>query len=143
MVQTALLALYAPYCGGLSREGDLKEALIILQSQSFEGERAVKGGSGHAYQLSWSGGTAPLEPSVCRLTFPMHPSLVYSFELVTHQLVDWLMQRDRSTGQKDDLPDAFWHWLLAGVDEEGAAPRFTGEEVVSAAHGNGSVDRIL
>ena len=121
MVQTALLALYAPYCGGLSREGDLREALAILQSQSFEGERAVRGGSGHPYQLCWSGGTAPLEPSLCRLTFPMHPSLVYSFELVTHQLVDWLMQRDRLAGQKGDLPDAFWQWLLAGADGEGGS----------------------
>ena len=121
VVQTALLALYAPYCGGLSREGDLREALAILQSQSFEGEREVRGGSGHPYQLSWSGGTAPLEPSLCRLTFPMHPSLVYSFELVTHQLVDWLMQRDRLAGQKGDLPDAFWQWLLAGADGEGGS----------------------
>ena len=122
VVQTALLALYAPYCGGLSREGDLREALAILQSQSFEGERAVRLGEA-AIPTNSAGveGQHPLNSSLCRLTFPMHPSLVYSFELVTHQLVDWLMQRDRLAGQKGDLPDAFWQWLLAGADGEGGS----------------------
>ena len=118
MSQPALLALYAPYCGGLSGEEDLSAALTILQSQSFEGLRPVEGASGHAYRLSWTGGQAPLETISCRLTFPSHPSLNYSFELVTHQLVRWFMQVEIQDGMDSDLPDAFWQWLLVGTEQD-------------------------
>lgn len=118
MSQPALLALYAPYCGGLSGEEDLSAALTILQSQSFDGLRPVEGASGHAYQLSWTGGQAPMETISCRLTFPAHPSLDYRFDLVTHQLVSWLMQVDDRVGETGDLPDAFWQWLLVGSDQD-------------------------
>ena len=118
MSQPALLALYAPYCGGLSGEEDLSAALMILQSQSFDGLRPVEGAPGHAYRLSWTGGEAPLETISCRLKFPAHPSLNYSFDLVTHQLVSWFMQVDLQDGKSGDLPDAFWQWLLVGTDQD-------------------------
>ena len=118
MSQPALLALYAPYCGGLSGEEDLSAALMILQSQSFDGLRPVEGAPGHAYRLSWTGGEAPLETISCRLKFPAHPSLNYSFDLVTHQLVSWFMQVDLQDGNSGDLPDAFWQWLLVGTDQD-------------------------
>ena len=118
MSEPALLALYAPYCGGLSGEKDLSAALKILQSQSFDGLRTVEGASGHAYRLSWTGGQAPLETISCRLTFPSHPSLDYSFELVTHQLVSWFMQVDVQNRRSGDLPDAFWRWLLVGIEQD-------------------------
>lgn len=116
MSQPALLALYAPYCGGLSAEDELRTALTILQSQLFEGCRLVQDSPGHAYRLSWDGGQAPLERLSCRLSFPAHPERQYRFELVTHQLVSWLMQVDQSNGPNADLPDGFWHWLLRGSD---------------------------
>ena len=118
MSQPALLALYAPYCGGLSGEEDLSAALTILQSQSFDGLRPVEGAPGHAYRLSWTGGEAPLETISCLLKFPAHPSLNYSFDLVTHQLVSWFMQVDLQDGKSGDLPDAFWQWLLVGTDQD-------------------------
>ena len=118
MSQPALLALYAPYCGGLSGEEDLSAALTILQSQSFEGLRPVEGAPGHAYRLSWSGGQAPLETISCCLKFPSHPLLNYSFELVTHQLVRWFMQVEIQDGRNSDLPDAFWQWLLVGTEQD-------------------------
>ena len=118
MSQPALLALYAPYCGGLSGEEDLSAALTILQSQSFEGLRPVEGAPGHPYRLSWTGGQAPLETISCCLKFPSHPSLNYSFELVTHQLVRWFMQVEIQDGMDSDLPDAFWQWLLVGTEQD-------------------------
>ena len=118
MSQPALLALYAPYCGGLSGEEDLSAALTILQSQSSDGLRTVEGASGHAYRLSWTGGEAPLETISCYLTFPSHPSLNYSFDLVTHELVSWFMQVDVQNGKSGDLPDAFWQWLLVGTEQD-------------------------
>ena len=118
MSQPALLALYAPYCGGLSGEEDLSAALTILQSQSFDGLRPVEGAQGHAYLLSWTGGQAPLETISCRLRFPSHPSLNYSFDLVTHQLVSWFMQVEIQDGMDRDLPDEFWQWLLVGTEQD-------------------------
>ena len=118
MSQPALLALYAPYCGGLSGEEDLSAALTILQSQSFDGLRPVEGAPGHAYRLSWTGGQAPLETISCRLRFHSHPSLNYSFELVTHQLVSWFMQVQIQDGMDRDLPDEFWQWLLVGTEQD-------------------------
>ena len=91
---------------------------MILQSQSFDGLRPVEGAPGHAYRLSWTRGEAPLETISCRLKFPAHPSLNYSFDLVTHQLVSWFMQVDLQDGKSGDLPDAFWQWLLVGTDQD-------------------------
>ena len=42
----------------------------------------------------------------------------YRFDLVTHQLVSWLMQVDDQVGERGDLPDAFWQWLLVGIDQD-------------------------
>ncbi|MGE4582191.1 MAG: type IV pilus biogenesis protein EbsA, partial [Synechococcus sp.] len=63
-------------------------------------------------------GQAPLETISCYLTFSSNPSLNYSFELVTHELVSWLMQVDVQNGKSGDLPDAFWQWLLVGTEQD-------------------------
>ena len=112
----ALLALFAPYCGGLSRELDLQQALQVLARCRLDGLRPVHGSRGHRYQLSWSSVHAPLEIAQCELAFPDHPDIKYRFELLTHQLVDWLMDRSDSGGTSSDLPDSFWRWLLTGAD---------------------------
>lgn len=116
MFQPALVALYAPYCGGLSAQDKLKSALMILQSQLFEGHRPVQDSPGHVFRLSWDGGQAPLDRISCCLSFPADPKREYRFELLTHQLVSWLMQVDQPGDPTADLPDGFWHWLLMGSD---------------------------
>ena len=116
----ALLALFAPYCGGLTREPDLQEALQILAGCYLDGLRPVHGSRGHLFQLSWSSVHAPLEIARCELTFPDQPQITYRFELLTHQLVDWLMDRSDSDGTGFDLPDSFWRWLLTGADPAAA-----------------------
>lgn len=116
----ALLALFAPYCGGLTREPDLQEALQILAGCHLDGLRPVHGSRGHLFQLSWSSVHAPLEIALCELTFPDQPQITYRFELLTHQLVDWLMDRSDSDGTGSDLPDSFWRWLLTGADPASA-----------------------
>ena len=115
--QPALLALYAPYCGGLSAEEDLRTALMILQAQVFEGHRPVQGAPGHAYRLSWSGGEAPLEMLPCCLALQSPSASEYRFEVMSHQLVSCLMQTETPAGSPGDLPDGFWHWLLVGSDQ--------------------------
>ena len=123
----ALLALFAPYCGGLAREDALREALKLLQQQQFHGTRPLQGAAGHRFQLGWTGQRAPLETVACELTFPDQPGVHYSFELSAHQLVSWLMERsadgsgEGSAGAMaaPDLPDAFWQWLLVGTEQDG------------------------
>ena len=56
----------------------------------------------------------------CELAFPDQPTITYRFELLTHQLVDWLMDRSDSGGAGSDLPDSFWRWLLTGADPSAA-----------------------
>ena len=51
-----------------------------------------------------------------RVPFPIVQAWVYRFELLTHQLVSWLMQVNHPNDPKADLPDEFWHWLLIGSD---------------------------
>lgn len=116
----ALLALFAPYCGGLAREPDLQEALRILAGCRLDGLRPVHGSRGHLFRLSWSSVHAPLEVAHCELAFPDQPQITYRFELLTHQLVDWLMDRSDSGGSASDLPDSFWRWLLTGADPAAA-----------------------
>ncbi len=87
----ALLALFAPYCGGLAREQDFRSALQTLLAGEFRGIRPREGMDGHAFQLSWEGGPAPLEIATCQLVLPGSIVQPYRFELVTHQLVVWLM----------------------------------------------------
>ena len=110
----ALVAFYAPYCGGLEQEPALRGALGVLRLGTLRGSRAVKGRAAYQFSLSWSEAKAPLEPLACCLTFPHHPDLRYEFEVVSQQLVVWLMQRDDNG--KADLPDSFWRWLLTGAD---------------------------
>ena len=112
----ALQALFAPYCGGLAREGELQVALQVLIQMRFQGRRPVDGGIGHTYAVSWTAVRSPLEATQCRLEFVERPDLEYRFELVTHQLVSWLMDRTGLDDGSMDLPDAFWHWLLVGTD---------------------------
>ena len=114
----ALLALFAPYCGGLAREQDLRSALQTLLLGRFRGVRPREGTRGHAFQLSWESGCAPLEMSTCQLDLPDTPAKPYRFELVTHQLVLWLMDRSTAEDGHGDLPDAFWVWLLVGTDRK-------------------------
>ena len=114
----ALLALFAPYCGGLTREQDLRSALQTLLAGEFRGIRPREGMNGHAFQLSWGGGHAPLEIATCQLVLPETTVQPYRFELVTHQLVLWLMDCSIGKAGNQDLPDAFWTWLLSGTDLE-------------------------
>ena len=114
----ALLALFAPYCGGLTREQDLRSALQTLLAGEFQGVRPREGMDGHAFQLSWEGGPAPLEIATCQLVLPETTVQPYRFELVTHQLVLWLMECSTGEAGNQDLPDAFWTWLLTGTDLE-------------------------
>ena len=115
----AQLVLFAPYCGGISREQDLSSALQILGHGEWQGRRPVAGRDGYAYQLSWNGVAAPMERLDCRLRFPGHPEGDVDFAVTTHQLVAWLMDRSPLQSSESDLPDGFWHWLLL---ERGDAP---------------------
>ena len=112
MSDVALQALFAPYCGGVNREGDLSTALQILRSGRLVGRRPVQGMPGHLFDLSWSGAPAPLEPIQCQLRFSQHPEGDMNFELCTYQLVVWLMDRSAADQGEPDLPNDFWRWLL-------------------------------
>ena len=111
-----LVPLFAPYCGGLGQQQLLHDALTRLAQGALEGQRSLAGGEGHRYKLRWRGESAPLEVLHCELLFPGQDQLSYRFELPAHQLVAWLMQR-----QADDLPQAFWSWLLVGQPAEDSA----------------------
>ena len=62
----ALLALLAPYCGGLPRQDLFCSAYPFLGR--FRGVRPREGTRGRAFQLSWESGCALLEMSTCQLT---------------------------------------------------------------------------
>ena len=119
--EAALEVLFAPYCGGVARETELRDALHLMLSCVFKGYRPVEGASGHPYEFGWSAVRSPLEVSECSLRFPEIPQLVYDFQVETHQLVRWLMDRNRVDADRDDLPEAFWHWLLLGTEFNGEA----------------------
>jgi hypothetical protein len=125
----ALVALYAPYCGGISREAWLIRALDLLAGGEIQGERRLQPAGGHPFLLRWTAGQAPQETSACELTFPAMAGVSYSFEIATHQLVRWLMDLlearasltlasasggNGSPEQGPDLPEAFWRWLILG-----------------------------
>ena len=112
MSDAAQLVLFAPYCGGVSREQDLAAALQILHRGELEGRRPVAGMDGYPYELRWNGVAAPLERLECELRFPGHTEGDVDFSLVTHQLVAWLMDRSHPQRSEPDLPDGFWQWLL-------------------------------
>lgn len=104
-----LVPLFAPYCGGMAQHSDLLQALGFLAQGSWQGARQLEGGRTHPYRLMWQGESAPLELLRCQLLFPAMPELHYRFSLPAHQLVFWLVQ-----SEGDDLPQAFWRWLLLG-----------------------------
>ena len=104
-----LVPLFAPYCGGMAQQSDLLQALGSLAQGSWQGARQLEGGRSHPYRLEWQGESAPLEMLRCHLLFPAMPEMGYRFSLPAHQLVLWLVQ---SAG--NDLPQAFWRWLLLG-----------------------------
>ena len=83
------------------------------------GGSAHEGTQGHAFQLTWKGGHAPLEMASCQLVLTASRADPYRFELVTHQLVQWLMDCTVGEPEQGDLPDEFWVWLLVGTDQDG------------------------
>ena len=112
MSDAAQLVLFAPYCGGVSREQELSAALLILGSGELQGRRPVTGPEGHPYELRWNGVVAPMERLECELRFPGHPEGDVDFSVLTHQLVAWLMDLSHLQRSEPDLPDGFWQWLL-------------------------------
>ena len=111
-----LVPLFAPYCGGIAQPSDLLKALGHLAQGSWQGVRQLEGGRSHPYRLEWQGESAPQEMLLCQLLFPAMPELGYRFSMPAHQLVLWLVQIDG-----DDLPQAFWRWLLLGQSLAGEA----------------------
>ena len=65
MSDAAQLVLFAPYCGGVSREQDLSAALQILGRGALQGRRPVAGSDGHpTHQLVvWLMDCSHLQPS--------------------------------------------------------------------------------
>lgn len=112
----AQVALYAPYCSGVSREEVLDQAIHLLDKRRVTGQRVLKFGAPHVFELRWQSGTSPQERSSCQLSFPHLPEVLYSFSVPTHQLVLWLMDliQNRDGGAEPDLPENFWRWLLVG-----------------------------
>ena len=111
-----LVPLFAPYCGGIAQQSDLLKALGFLAQGSWQGVRQLEGGRTHPYHLEWHGESAPLEMLRCKLLFPAMPELGYRFSLQAHQLVLWMVQIEG-----EDLPQAFWRWLLLGQSMAGEA----------------------
>ena len=113
--EAAQIALFAPYCGGLQQEDALRRTLPQLHRGRLEGSRALDAGHGHAFVLTWGSVRAPLTPCRCELTFPDSAGLHYGFVMPAHQLATFLMQVNPAAGVQD-LPDAFWQWLLLEHD---------------------------
>ena len=113
---TALVPLFAPYCGGVDLVA-LEAALGLLQQGRFSGERPLRGGEAHCFELSWGGAQAPLELAHCVLRFPQLPEVHYSFAVPAHRLLAWLAATRRGTAALD-LPDAFWSWLILGTGDD-------------------------
>ena len=103
MSDAAQLVLFAPYCGGVSREQDLSAALQILGRGALQGRRPVAGSDGHPYELRWNGVAAPMERLDCQLRFPGHPEGDFDFAVTTHQLVVWLMDCSHLQQLEPDL----------------------------------------
>ncbi len=106
---SALVPLFALYCGGVGREPQLMAALQTLGAGHLQGSRPLNDGGAHHFELRWCGEPAPMEPLSCQLSFPDFPAIQYDFSLPCHQLVSWLMDVT-SPG----LPESFWPWLLQG-----------------------------
>ena len=87
MSDAAQLVLFAPYCGGLSREQDLSAALQILGRGVLQGRRPVAESDRHPYELRWNGVAALMERLDCQLRFSGHPEGDLDFAFTNHQLV--------------------------------------------------------
>jgi hypothetical protein len=120
----AQVALYAPYCSGISREEILDQALQLMAKGRVAGQRHLRFGEPHTFELRWQSGSSPLERSKCDLSFPQIPEVLYSFNVPTHQLVLWLMDliQTRGHGVEQDLPENFWRWLLVGEIPHNSTP---------------------
>jgi len=114
----AQLALFAPYCGGRVMEPSLLEALALLPSGEYVGERTLADGPSHRFVLRWDPVQAPLEPCRCVLRFEDNSDADYRFECPAHQLLSWLMEGPVQ-GRGNDLSDSFWQWLLLSRFESG------------------------
>ena len=114
--EAAQLVLFAPYCGGRSREADLQRALRLVVKGSLKGRRLLQGGRAHSFTLSWQGASSPLELCSCQLCFSETQVPIYNFDVSMHQLVNWLMACP-DLGDQGDLPNHFWSWLLLGLEE--------------------------
>jgi hypothetical protein len=112
------MALFAPYCGGRSREQDLLRVLAYWSGGGVRGVRSLMEASPHRFDLRWQPVRAPLESTACTLNIEAEPPLAYRFSVPAHQLMVWLMESgDRS--DRLELPDRFWQWLLleAGAED--------------------------
>ena len=103
------------FCTLLRWFGPLRSASGCVEAppgQQLEGCRPVAGADGHGFVLSWSDERAPLDVIHCQLFFPTQPDASRKFSLPKHQLVSLLMDCSAFVGEKPDLPNAFWSWVL-------------------------------
>ncbi len=114
----ALVALYAPYCGGRRMEGELRRALELWPSGHVNGIRPLAGAPGHRFRLQWQVVEAPLLMSACTLTLDVEPPRCFRFSLAAHQLMVWLMELQSEGDGAPDLSDRFWQWLLLEASVE-------------------------
>ena len=129
------MLLYAPYCQGLRRRPELEAALALLAAGELEGARRLRPAGRRRFRMRWQAAISPLDLMAVRLCFegpPGQPPLEYSFQVASHRLVLWLMDRriQVEAGDADanleadapvDLPESFWQWLILGVDPATAA----------------------
>lgn len=123
----ARVALFAPYCQGLTRQQDLERALELISAGGVDGQRALRPAGSRPFQLQWQAGASPLEPAQVMLRVAAAPEgsgAEYSFELPTHRLVLWLMDALAAAppGGALDLPESFWCWLILGLTPAAEAP---------------------
>ena len=110
--------MFAPYCGGVSRQQDLSAALQILGRGALHGRRPVAGRV-DTLRTPLNSAVALMERLDFQLRFPGNPEGDFDFAVTTHQLVVWLMICSPLEPSEPDLPNGFWKWLLI---ERGDAP---------------------
>jgi hypothetical protein len=124
----ALVALFAPYCQGLTRRPELERALALLAHGCLEGARRLRPEGARPFQLHWQAAASPLELTQASLRLVDGAGQIvadYRFELPTHRLVLWLMDAlvaAEAGGEAVDLPESFWAWLIQGLDPTMQAP---------------------
>ena len=97
----AQLVLFAPYCGGVSREQDLPQPCRSL------GVAHCRGGVRWPEEMDTPTNSAGMSAS-----FSRHPEGDFDFAVTTHQLLAWLMDCSLLQQSEPDLPNWFWQWLL-------------------------------